>query len=110
MIEGIVVGCVWGRTRLAGPVVQVLAGQVEVELLQLKGLVGDLEGAPLGDHLDGSAQVLKLGAVGHIVDGQFDVGPLEDGENAVDHVDGRLAGARGAHAVGRGLERRPVEG
>jgi hypothetical protein len=47
----------------------VLAGQVEVELLQLKGLVGNRQGAPLSDDLDGRAQVLKVGAVGHVVDG-----------------------------------------
>jgi hypothetical protein len=87
VIERVVVGGVWGRTRLTCPVVQVLAGQVEVELLQLKGLVGNRQGAPLSDDLDG----------------------LEDGEDAVDHVDGRLAGAGGAHPVGRGLECRPVE-
>ncbi len=100
----------WGeRTGLAGAVVEVLAGEVEVELLQLKGLVGDLQGAALGDDLDGGAQVLKLGAFGHVVDAQLDVGPLENGEHAVDHVDWGLVGAGCAHAVGRGLERSPVE-
>jgi hypothetical protein len=86
-----------------------LAGEVEVELLQLERLVGHLQRAALGDNLDGGAQVLKVGALGHVVGGQLDVGSVEDGEDAFDHVDRGLAGAGCAHHIGRGRECRPVE-
>ena len=98
-----------GRTGLACAVVEMLAGEVEVELLQLKGLVGNRQRAALGDDLDRRAQVLKVGTVGHVVDRQLNVGSVEDGEDAVDHVDRRLAGAGRAHRVGWGLKCRPVE-
>jgi hypothetical protein len=94
---------------LACAVVEVLTGQVEVELLQLECLAGYRQGAALGDDLDGGAQVLKLGAVRHVVDGQLDIGALGEGEDVADHVDGRLAVAGCADRIGRDIDRCPVE-
>lgn len=80
-----------------------------MELLQLKRLVGHCQSASLSDNLHRGAQILKVGAVGHVVDCQLDIGSVEDGKHAVDHVDRRLPGAGCARAVGWGLERRPVK-
>jgi len=85
---------------LGGAVVEVLGGQVEVELLKLEGLSVGGEGAALGNDLDSRAKILELGTIGHVVDGQLDVRALEDLEDAVNHVDGGLAGAGCASGVG----------
>lgn len=66
-----------------------LAGEMEVSLLELKGLSVDLESATgLGDDLDGGAEVLELGSLGEI--GHYDVelrsGP--ESEDFRDHIDG----------------------
>jgi hypothetical protein len=82
---------------------------VEVKLLQVECLAGYRQGAALGDDFDRGAQVLKLGAVRHVVDGQLDIGALGEGEDVADHVNRRLAIAGCADRIGRDIDRCPVE-
>jgi hypothetical protein len=93
----------------AGAVVEVLAGQVEVELLQGELRAPDRHGAQaLGrHHLHRGAEVLELGALGHVGDLQVDITGRDQGELAIDHVDGGLASAGGAENVCR-VESYPV--
>lgn len=93
-------------------VVKMLAGQVEVELLELVGLFADLEAATaglLGDHLDGGAEILKFGALGKVGDFEGHLGCRDEVERALGHVDWRLVLARGARGVGSRVERVPVD-
>lgn len=83
----------------AGPVVEVLAGEVEVELLE--GVVDALEGHGTGatpflhrhDDLDGGAEVLEFGAGGQIREGEGEGRGGDHGEGTGGHVDGGLGRA-----------------
>lgn len=90
--------------------VQVLAGVVEVELLQLKGSAVEVDRAGAGGHddLDGSAQVLELG-LGNVLNVEVDGGGRHHGELTGDHVDGALGCAGSAGGVDCRVERHPVQ-
>jgi len=89
-----------------------LAREMEMGLLELKRLSIDLQCASrLGNDFDRCAKVLELGSLGEVGDGDGQVRRGDQGENTVDHVDGRLFGATGASFVHSAfLERRPEEG
>lgn len=96
----------------AGTVVEMLAGQVEVELLELEGLVagGHPHGAALADDLDGRAQVLK-GSTGFEVrdlDGELRASHLCEGSGG--HVDGGLVRPCCASAIGGSVQQVPACG
>jgi len=76
-----------------------LAGEMEVELLESEGLAAKTEGAALCDDLDGGAQVLELGACCEIgdIDGELACGNHVERTNG--HVDGRLLPPRQACSV-----------
>lgn len=98
----------------ARAVVEVLARQVEVELLQLvldaleRHGPGALPLAFLGHDLDRRAQVLEGRARGDVREGEGQLRRRDHGEGARDHVDGGLARACGAEGVGGRVEVYPV--
>ena len=81
-------------------------------LLELERLSIDLQCASrFGNDFDGCAKVLELGSLGEVGDCDGKLRRGDQGENAVDHIDGRLLGAAGASFVHSAfLERRPEEG
>lgn len=90
--------------------VEMLAGQVEVELLQGEIAASNLHRSTLGDNLDGGSQVLEFGAIGHVGDLEVDGASGENVEGAGHHVDGGLGGSRGAQLVGSSIQSNPVQG
>lgn len=87
---------------LAVALVEVLAGQVEVELRELERLVaaGQRHVAALAHDLDRGAEVLKDGAGVEVGDRHPVRGALLLGVEARDQVDGRLVRALGTGGVG----------
>ena len=94
---------------MAPPGIDVLARQVEVELLEGELDAVEGHGAALGDDLDGGTQVLELGALGEVRDRDAEIAGGDEGELALDHVDGGLVVSGGAEDVGR-VEGYPVQG
>lgn len=90
----------------AGAVVEVLAGQVEVELGELERVVvaGNGQVAARADDLDRGAQVLEGRAGREVGDEHRVFGALALGVGARDHVDGRLVRAQGTGGVGGHVE------
>lgn len=95
---------------LAGAVVEVLAGQMEVELRKLERLVaaGNHEAAAFADNLYGGAEVLEGRARREVGDVNGELGACQLSEGAIHQVNGRLRGACGAGHVGRGVQGVPV--
>lgn len=91
---------------LAAAVVEVLAGQVEVELGKLERLVASRNGhvAALADDLDRRAQVLKKRAAVKVRERDLVGGPRLLDVSARDQVDGRLVRALGTRGVGGCVE------
>lgn len=88
--------------------VEMLAGQVEVELLESEAGVAESHAALSGDDLDGSAKVLELGSFGHVGDLKVKLRGRDHGVGAGDHVDGGLVDTGRADSVGCGIESNPV--
>lgn len=98
-------------TRKGSAIVQMLAGQMVVELLEGEGGAVDGHagtGAIGHDDLDGGAQVLDLG-LGNVGHDEANIGGREQRELVVGHVDGALGAAGGAGHVGHRVEGQPVE-
>jgi len=88
-----------------------LAGQVEVELLERERRAVDNDacsGALGHDNLDRGAQVLELG-LGDVGDVELEARPGHNGKLTLAHVDGALVPARRAGHVG-GIQGKPVQG
>ena len=88
--------------------VEVLAWEMEVELLEAELDVVEGHGAPLSDDLDRGPEVLELGSLGDVRDADAKVGGRHEGELAFNHVYGGLVASGGTHDVGR-VEGDPVE-
>ncbi len=98
-------------TRHAGTVVEMLAGVVEVELLELElGARDNALGSLAFQHgLNCCPEVLELDTGRLVGDGEDDLGSAAHVELAIDHVDGGLPGAGEARRVLRG-QILPVQG
>lgn len=95
----------------AGAVLEMLAGGVEVELLEVEhlvGAVGEDEGAVLADDFDGRPQVLKGGALGKVGEVNRELNARDLGEAVGDYVDGRLVGALSTRAIRGAVEGEPI--
>lgn len=88
--------------------VEMLAGQVEVELLESEAGVAESHAALAGDDLDGGAKVLELGSFGHIGDLEVKLRGRDHGVGAGDHVNGGLVDTGRADSVGCRIESNPV--
>lgn len=96
----------------AGAVVEMLARKVEVELLELEGLVAASKShaAALGDDLDGCAQILEGSTLSKVrdLDGELRARNLCEGTGS--HVDGGLVCPCCASAVGGSVQQVPACG
>lgn len=70
--------------------VQMLTGQVEVELLESEAGVGEFHGTLSSNDFDSGAQVLEFGSLEHVRDRQAQLRCRDNGIGACGHVDGGL--------------------